>query len=95
MLPDGTSKKLFDIPFADGLTTSVAGIPKDAKFAYVIDSRGRNTAALETLDLATGREALVAQDARADVGAVLSESANRHRACVRRGISAKHLGGAR
>jgi dipeptidyl aminopeptidase/acylaminoacyl peptidase len=73
LLPDGTSKKLFDIPFADGLTTSVAGIPKDAGFTYVIDSRGRNTAALETLDLTTGRESLAAQDARADVGAVLAD----------------------
>jgi hypothetical protein len=65
---DGTSTKLFDIPFADGLTTSVAGIPKDANFTYVIDSRGRNTAALETMDLTTGKETLVAQDARADIG---------------------------
>lgn len=73
LLPDGKSTKLLDIPFADGLTTSIAGIPKDADFAYLIDSRGRDTAALEKIDLATGHETMIAEDSRADVGGVLSD----------------------
>jgi dipeptidyl aminopeptidase/acylaminoacyl peptidase len=73
LLPGGGTKKLFDIPFSDGLTTSVAGIPKGADFTYVIDSRGRNTAALEKMDLKTGKETMIAEDPRADIGGVLAD----------------------
>lgn len=75
LLPGGKTATLLDIPFADGLTTSIAGIPKDADFAYIIDSRGRDTAALEKIDLATGHETLIAQDPRADIGGVLADPA--------------------
>ncbi len=73
LLPDGKTAKLLDIPFEDGLTTSIAGIPKGADFAYIIDSRGRDTAALEKIDLATGKETLIAADPRADIGGVLTD----------------------
>jgi len=73
LLDDGKTEKLLDIPFADGLTTSVAGIPKEANYAYMIDSRGRDTAALAKLDLVTGSERIIAEDPRADIGAVLAD----------------------
>ncbi len=73
LLPGGKTAKLLDIPFQDGLTTTIAGIPKDANFAYLIDSRGRDTAALEKIDFDTGKETLIAQDAKADIGGVLAD----------------------
>lgn len=73
ILPDGGTKTLLDIPFADGLTTSIAGIPKDAGYAYIVDSRGRDKAALGTINLATGVEKIIAEDPRADLGGALSD----------------------
>jgi len=73
LLPGGKTEKLLDIPFTDGLTTSIAGIPKGANTAYIVDSRNRNTAALGSIDLSTGKETVIAQDPRADIGGVLAD----------------------
>jgi dipeptidyl aminopeptidase/acylaminoacyl peptidase len=69
----GKSKKLFDIPFADGLTTSPAGIPKGANYMYLMDSRGHDKTQLETYDLTTGKITPVASDDKADIGGALSD----------------------
>lgn len=73
LLPGGQTRKLLDIPFEDGLSTAVAGIPKDAGYAYMVDSRGRDTAALTRINLDNGSETEIASDGRADVGGVLSD----------------------
>jgi dipeptidyl aminopeptidase/acylaminoacyl peptidase len=73
LLPGGKTEKLLDIPFEDGLTTSIAGIPKGSGSAYVVDSRGRDTAAFGSIDLTTGKETVIAQDKRADIGGVLAD----------------------
>ena len=56
----------------DSQTTSPADYTVDGKTLYWIDSRGRNTAALYAQDVASGARQVVAEDARADVGAVLT-----------------------
>lgn len=55
----------------DALTTSPQGFTTDGKTLYWNDSRGRDTAALVAQDVATGATKVVAQDARADIGAAL------------------------
>ncbi|MGO4477213.1 alpha/beta fold hydrolase [Massilia sp. 2TAF26] len=55
----------------DALTTSPQGFTTDGKTLYWSDSRGRDTAALVAQDIATGATRVVAQDARADIGAAL------------------------
>jgi dipeptidyl aminopeptidase/acylaminoacyl peptidase len=51
----------------DMLTTGPAGFDKTGKILYLVDSRGRNTAALTTLNLETGEQELVAEDPKADL----------------------------
>ena len=70
---DGTTAKLFDIPFEDGLTTGVSGIPKGANFAYLTDSRNHDTAVLEKMDLKTKKITVLASDPKADIGGALSD----------------------
>jgi hypothetical protein len=81
MLPDGSVQrmvpetrganprwKLFDtIPFEDAATTSVVAFAPDGNAMYMVESRGRNTAALVSIDLATRRSTVIAEDPRADV----------------------------
>lgn len=55
----------------DVLTTSPGGFDKTGRILYMLDSRGRNTAALVTLDLDTREETIVAEDPRADLSRLL------------------------
>ena len=57
------------IGFEDSQTTGPAGLTRDGKTLYWHESRGRNTAALVAIDLATGAKKIIAEDARADVDA--------------------------
>ena len=56
----------------DSQTTMPAGFTKDGKILYWMDSRGRDTAAVIAQDVASGAKTIVAQDAKADIGAALS-----------------------
>ena len=55
----------------DLLTTSPAGFDKTGRTVYMIDSRGRDTAALTSINLDTGEQKTIAQDSLADVGDTL------------------------
>jgi len=55
----------------DAMTTSPAGFDKSGEKMYLIDSRDRNTAALEVLDLKTGKETLIAENDKADISGAL------------------------
>lgn len=55
----------------DALTTSPLGFTTDGKTLYWNDARGRDTAALLAQDVASGKTTIVAEDARADIGAGL------------------------
>nr|WP_298125023.1 S9 family peptidase [uncultured Pseudoxanthomonas sp.] len=72
---NGGWEKFDDIPFEDVLTTSPGGLTLDGKTLYFTDSRGRNTAALFAIDVASGTRTLVLEDARADVGGTLADPA--------------------
>ena len=56
----------------DSMTTSPAGFDKTGRKLYLIDSRGRNTAALKWIDLKDNSEHLVAEDPRADISGALT-----------------------
>ncbi|MGC9514343.1 S9 family peptidase [Methanocrinis sp.] len=55
-----------DIPPEDMITTGSVGFNKTGEILYMVDSRGRNTAALFAMDTVTGEETLIAEDPNAD-----------------------------
>ena len=59
------------IGYEDSQTTRPDGFTRDGRTLYWTESRGRNTSALLAIDVATGQKRVVAEDARADVGAGL------------------------
>ena len=66
-------KAFASIGLEDGQTTFPAGFTADGSTLYWIDSRGRDTSALVAQDWATGKTTVLAQDARADIGEVLTD----------------------
>jgi dipeptidyl aminopeptidase/acylaminoacyl peptidase len=73
MEPEGKAhwKTFMSIPLDDAMTTSLIGFDDSGKTLYLVDSRGRDTAALAAIDLATNREKILAKNPRADVDRVL------------------------
>lgn len=67
--PDWTSYLV--IPMEDTLTTNPIGFDKSGKLLYLTDSRGRNTAALFTLNIETGEKTLIAENDRSDVDDIM------------------------
>ena len=59
------------IPMEDMMTTWPIGFNKTADTLYMVDSRGRNTAALVALDLKSKEKKVLAEDERADIEDVL------------------------
>ncbi|HNQ21762.1 MAG TPA: S9 family peptidase [Phycisphaerae bacterium] len=70
---DGDWKSFTKIGQEDALTTGPAGFDKSGKVLYMTDSRGRNTAALTSYDLTTGKQTVLAEDPRADVADVMAK----------------------
>ena len=66
------TKPTEQITLEDSQTTQPAGYTSDGKTLYWVDSRGRDTAALIAQDVATGAKAVIAQDAKADIGDAMS-----------------------
>lgn len=58
----------------DNANTGILTLDSEAKTVFMHDSRGRNTAALASVDLATGEERILAEDPRADIGGIISDS---------------------
>lgn len=56
----------------DSLTTAPVGFDRSGETLYLLDSRGRDTAALKSLYLPTGIAAVLAADPRADVSDTLT-----------------------
>jgi dipeptidyl aminopeptidase/acylaminoacyl peptidase len=71
--PDGSGrwKEYMKIGKEDTLTTGPSGFDKSGQVLYLTDSRGRDTGALEKIDLKTGEETMVAENPLADVGGVM------------------------
>ncbi|HEU0029141.1 MAG TPA: S9 family peptidase [Kofleriaceae bacterium] len=56
------------IPYEDSDTTQTLWIDNTGKTLYAMDSRDRDTAALFSIDLATKKKQLIAEDPRVDLG---------------------------
>ena len=68
---EGAWDPFIELAPEDSLTTSPAGFDKTGRVLYMLDSRGRNTSTLSALDLDTGEAAILAEDPRADINAVM------------------------
>jgi dipeptidyl aminopeptidase/acylaminoacyl peptidase len=77
--PDGKGGfvSVFKIPHEDTLTTQLAGFDKTGKKAFLVDSRGRDTAALVELDIASKQTKVLFEDPRADVRDVVQHPTDR------------------
>lgn len=62
-----------DVPFEDTLSTHPVGLTTDGSTLYLVDSRGRDTSALYTLDVATGESTPLHADERADISGTLTQ----------------------
>jgi dipeptidyl aminopeptidase/acylaminoacyl peptidase len=60
-----------DVPMEDLISTDAVGFDKTGETLYMLDSRGRNTAALFGVGLRTGAKDLLAEDAQADISRVI------------------------
>lgn len=69
----GALSVLETIGFEDDATTSVLGLTGDGATLYLGDSRGRDKAVLEAIDLASHEAKILAADDRADVGGVIAD----------------------
>jgi dipeptidyl aminopeptidase/acylaminoacyl peptidase len=71
--PDGRGgwRLAMEIDAEDELTTSISGFTADGGTMYMIDSRGRNTAALVAVETETGTRRELAAHDKADVSSVL------------------------
>lgn len=68
---DGDWDLYDEISGEDVLTTTPIGLDRSGQVLYMIDSRGRNTAALVSVDLENGERQTLAADERADASGVL------------------------
>ncbi|MFM1944561.1 MAG: hypothetical protein RI897_3543 [Verrucomicrobiota bacterium] len=73
LVPDGTGGwDSFDrIPMEDMLTTSPIGFDKAGTTLYMLDSRGRDTAALTATELGTGERRVLFAHAKADLSGLM------------------------
>ncbi len=69
--PDGSPSTFQRIGMEDSLTTTPVGFDKSGGVVYMIDSRGRDTAALTAVRIDTADARMLAQDERADIGSAL------------------------
>jgi len=67
---DGTLEPALTIAPEDTLTTGPLGFDESGDKLYMVDSRGRDTAALVSIDLRTLKPTVVAEDPRVDIGGV-------------------------
>ena len=65
------------IPMEDHVTTELVDFDKTGQTLYMLDSRGRNTAALVTVDLKTKKSNVVLDDGAADIETLLVHPTNK------------------
>ncbi len=59
------------IPMEDAGSTEIVGFDKSGNTAYLLDSRGRDTAGLYTVDVATKKKTVVFEDDQSDIQGVM------------------------
>lgn len=64
-------RPLLNVAFEDAMTTSVSGVERAGKRAFLVDSRNRNVSMLATIDLATGAIEPIFEPKKADVSDAL------------------------
>jgi len=64
---NGSLQQWLATGFDDSQTTAVVSVVAKGTTAYVLDSRGRDTTALETLDLETGAKQLLGENPNVDI----------------------------
>lgn len=69
--PGGQAREIDKIGQEDNLTTGIQGFDASGARYYMIDSRGRDTAALFEVDVATSKRTVLAEHPKADAGALL------------------------
>jgi dipeptidyl aminopeptidase/acylaminoacyl peptidase len=75
--PDGTWQPFTTVPLQDLDSTQLIDFSEDGKTLYLIDSRGRDKAALFAMDMATRQTKLLAEDDEADIVGVQFEPKTR------------------
>ena len=66
-LKDNKFSLFMTIAFDDSQTTDIVGFNKTGDILYLLDSRERNTSALTSWDLTTGKQYIIAEDPKADI----------------------------
>ncbi len=76
--PDGRGswKPFMKIDYLDSATTFPLGFDRSGNILFMSEGRGRNTAALASWNLPTGKTKILAQDPRSDLGAILVDPQN-------------------
>lgn len=67
----GQWKPFMEVPNTDTMTTQIYGFDKANESLYLADSRGRNTSALFSVDLSSGKKTLLIADEKSDVGTAM------------------------
>ncbi|MFH0980384.1 MAG: S9 family peptidase [Planctomycetota bacterium] len=70
--PDSAWRTVVSWGIEDSLTSDPLGFTPDGRGLYVLSSKGNNTGQLRELDLATGKEKVLASDDQADVADVFA-----------------------
>jgi dipeptidyl aminopeptidase/acylaminoacyl peptidase len=68
----GKTTPFTEVPAEDSITTNVIGFLPDGKTMYLVDSRGRDKAALAAMDVDTKAIRVLGQSEKADVSSVLT-----------------------
>ncbi len=68
---NGSWEPFMEIKYEDSTTTSPIGFDKTGNILYIAEGRGRNTAAIESLNLTTGEVKVLAEDSRVDPGMMM------------------------
>jgi dipeptidyl aminopeptidase/acylaminoacyl peptidase len=71
--PDGKATLFTTIPADDAQTSGLGTMTRDGKTLYMIDTRGRDKAALMALDAETGASTIVAESSKADVNGTIDD----------------------
>ncbi len=69
---DGAFHDVLHIPYEDDLTTGIVGFEADGEAYYLIDSIGRDTAALVRVDWASNEKETLAEYPKADIGQIVT-----------------------
>lgn len=74
----GGWEPFINIDMEDMVTTNLLDFDESGEKLYLLDSRGRDTAALALLDLSSGNFEILAENSRADVSAILAHPTKKH-----------------